>query len=221
MENLLMVQDQPAARLTKQGPRALNNVELVSVLIGGIKNATTTKEQAQHLIEQAGTFANLRKWNKAEIVRVGLTEAQAMRLIACAEITRRTASEQAGERAKISGSNDVYQQFRNLADLTHEEFHVLYLNRANRVMGSQRISQGGISGTVIDVRLVLKAALERSASSIILAHNHPSGNLKPSESDIKITKKIGEASKTMEVQLLDHLIISDDSYFSFSDEGMI
>jgi DNA repair protein RadC len=108
-----------------------------------------------------------------------------------------------------------------MSDLPHEEFWVLVLNRSNRVLDNLRISQGGISGTVIDVRLILKYALDRLGSALILCHNHPSGNLKPSEADLKITRKISEASRTMDILLLDHIIVADNSYFSFSDEGMI
>jgi len=130
------------------------------------------------------------------------------------------------QRIKISGSNDAWNAFISLWDQDtlelHEEFKVMLLNRSNRVLGIILISKGGISGTVVDIRQILQAALKANASSIICGHNHPSGNLKPSEADQRITQKISEAAKLMDIQLLDHLIlIPDDHYFSFSDEGLI
>jgi DNA repair protein RadC len=148
--------------------------------------------------------------------------AKAVAIIAALEIGRRRGKSDLQDKIRIAGSQDVYTLFQPLlGDLSHEEFWILLLNRANRVIDNIRISQGGISGTVIDVRIILKHALDRLASAIILCHNHPSGNLKPSEADMKITSKISDSCRTMDLQLLDHLIIADNSYFSFSDEGLI
>jgi DNA repair protein RadC len=142
--------------------------------------------------------------------------------MAALELGRRRSEDPPPARKKISGSRDVYAFFRpSLGDLKHEEFWILLLNRANRVLGRIRVSQGGITGTVIDARIILKHAIERLACSIILCHNHPSGNLKPSDADITITSKIRESCKHMDIQVLDHIIIADNSYFSFSDEGLI
>jgi len=123
---------------------------------------------------------------------------------------------------KITGSNDVASYLRPLiGDLPHEEFWALFLNRHNKVIDSRRLSQGGITGTVIDVRLVLQMALEKHATSLIFAHNHPSGNLEASEADRKITKQLKEAGMIMDIPLLDHLIITQSGYFSFADEGLV
>jgi len=152
----------------------------------------------------------------------GIGTVKAITIVAALELGRRRKKTDLQEKLRISGSQDIYALFQPMiGDLSHEEFWVLLMNRSNRVIDNIRISQGGISGTVIDVRLILKNALDRLASSLILCHNHPSGNLKPSDADIRITSKIGESSRTMDIQLLDHIIIADNSYFSFSDEGMI
>ena len=124
-------------------------------------------------------------------------------------------------RKTIRSSKDIFEFFHPiLADLPHEEFWVVFLNQSNKIIDKYRVSQGGISGTVIDVRLIMKAAIEKLASGIILCHNHPSGNLKPSGSDIKITKKMRDAGEIMEIKVLDHIIVTDESYFSFADEGI-
>ena len=123
---------------------------------------------------------------------------------------------------KITGSKDVARFFRPIiGDLPHEEFWALFLNRQNRIIDKQRLSQGGLTGTVIDVRLVLKLALEKHATSLIFAHNHPSGNLDPSDADKKITRQLKESAKIMDIPLIDHLIITQGGYYSFADEGIL
>ena len=135
---------------------------------------------------------------------------------------RRRNQTDSAEKHGISSSKDVFNYFQSiLSDLTHEEFWVLYLNRSNKVIDKYKLSQGGVSGTVIDVRLVLKRALELLASSIVVCHNHPSGNRNPSENDSAITEKLKQATAQMDIKLVDHLIIADNSYFSFCDEGLL
>ena len=126
------------------------------------------------------------------------------------------------QKKKIGGSRDVFDLFQPLlGDLPHEEFWVLYLNRANTIIDRVRISQGGIAGTVTDIRLIMKQGVEKLAVSMVLCHNHPSGNLKPSEADSRITKKLKESGEILDIAVLDHLIVSDSSYFSFADEGLM
>ena len=149
-----------------------------------------------------------------------------LRLFTVAEISLKYSTKvKASDRPKIAGSQDADEQFRivwNHQEMElRESFKAMYLNRSNRVLGISTISEGGLSGTVVDVRLILATALKAGASSIILCHNHPSGNLKPSEADYVITNKIRDAGKVMDIQVLDHLILTDDSYFSFSDEGLM
>ena len=123
---------------------------------------------------------------------------------------------------KITSSKDAYNIiFPLISDLQHEEFWVLLLNRSNKIIDKTKISQGGVTGTVIDVKIILKKAIEKLASSVILCHNHPSGNIEPSEADIGITRKLKEAAEIMDIKLLDHIIVADNSYFSFLDEGIL
>jgi DNA repair protein RadC len=158
-----------------------------------------------------------------ELVRIkGVGTAKAITLIAAMELGRRRASLHSAEKIPVKSSETVYQLFHPIiGDLEHEEFWLLMLNRANRVLGRYKVSQGGLSGTVIDTRIILKKALDNLASSIIVCHNHPSGNNQPSEADLKITEKLKKAAEMLEIKLLDHVIIADKSYFSFADEGLI
>jgi len=152
----------------------------------------------------------------------GIGSARAVTIAAALELGRRRKLADVPELPQIKCSKDVSDIFQPLlSDLAHEEFWILFLNRSNRVINRMKLSQGGISGTVTDVRLVMKKAIEYLASGIILCHNHPSGNLNPSESDSNITRKIKEAGNLMDIQLLDHLIISDKDYYSFADNGLI
>ncbi len=218
------MEDRPREKLLSKGITSLSNAELLAILIrsGGPEHSAV--DLARQILKQADN--NLQELGKRSISDLikhnGMGPVKAITIVAALELGRRRKSSELEKKIRISGSRDVYELFHPLiGDNPHEEFWVLLLNRSNRVIDHIRISQGGISGTVIDVRLILKNALDRLASALILCHNHPSGNLKPSDADIKITSKIGDASRTMDIQLLDHLIIADNSYFSFSDEGMI
>ncbi len=218
------LEDRPREKMLRKGISSLSNTELLAILIRSGGREASAVELARQILSQSGNnLLELGKKSINDLVKhPGMGPAKAVTIVAALELGRRRKTTETREKVRISGSHDVFNLFQPiLADLPHEEFWVLLLNRSNRVIDHLRISQGGISGTVIDVRLILKNALDRLASSLILCHNHPSGNLKPSEADTKITSKISEASKTMDIQLLDHLIIADNSYFSFSDEGMI
>jgi DNA repair protein RadC len=152
----------------------------------------------------------------------GIGEAKAINIMAALELGRRRKLSEVIEKGKIGSSRDVYDLFQPLiGDIPHEEFWILYLNRSNKIIDRYKLSQGGVSGTVIDVRMILKDAVQKLASSLILCHNHPSGNLSPSEADRQITRKLKEAATLMDMQVLDHLIITDSGYFSFADEGML
>jgi len=218
------LEDRPREKLLSKGITSLSNAELLAILIRSGGPDGSAVELARQVLKQAGN--NLQELGRKSVIDLvkhnGIGTVKAITIIAALELGRRRKRSELQEKIRISGSQDVYSLFQPLiADLSHEEFWVLILNRSNRVIDNIRISQGGISGTVIDVRLILKNALDRLATSLVLCHNHPSGNLKPSDADIKITTKISEASRTMDIQLLDHIIIADNSYFSFSDEGMI
>jgi DNA repair protein RadC len=218
------LEDRPREKLLSKGITSLSNAELLAILIRSGGPDSSAVDLAREILRQAGN--NLQELGKKTIndlvKHTGMGTVKAITIIAALELGRRRNTSLVREKIRISGSKDVYELFQSLiGDLTHEEFWVLFMNRSNRVIDNIRISQGGISGTVIDIRLILKNALDRLSSSLILCHNHPSGNLKPSEADIRITAKISDASRTMDIQLLDHIIIADNSYFSFSDEGMI
>jgi DNA repair protein RadC len=218
------MEDRPREKLLSKGMTSLSNAELLAILIRSGGPDQSAVELARQILKEAGN--NLRELGKKGVNDLtrhkGIGPVKAITVIAALELGRRRKNSDTKQRITVSGSRDVFVLFQPLiGDLPHEEFWVLMMNRSNRVIDNIRISQGGISGTVIDVRIILKNALDRLASSIILCHNHPSGNLKPSEADINITSKISSAAGTMDVQLLDHLIIADNSYFSFSDEGMI
>jgi DNA repair protein RadC len=218
------MEDRPREKLLAKGITSLSNTELLAILIRSGGREESAVELARKILVAAGN--NLRELGRFSVNDLlkhkGMGPAKAVAIIAALELGRRRSRSDLQDKIRIAGSQDVYTLFQPvLSDLTHEEFWILLLNRANRVIDNIRISQGGISGTVIDIRIILKHALDRLASAIILCHNHPSGNLKPSEADMKITSKIGDACRTMDLQLLDHLIIADNSYFSFSDEGLI
>ena len=218
------LEDRPREKLMNHGMSSLSNAELLSILIRSGSQEETAVDLARRILQEAGNnLQELGKLSVHELIKFkGLGPAKAISIMAALELGRRRSKESVPSRMKITGSLDVFNFFKpSLGDLQHEEFWVLILNRANRVLDQIRISQGGISGTVIDSRIILKHAIERLASSVILCHNHPSGNLKPSDADITITTKIRESCKTMDIQVLDHLIVTDNSYFSFSDEGLI
>lgn len=218
------VEDRPRERLWKKGPSSLSDAELLAILIGsGIKNASAV-DVAHELLALAGNnLSDLGKLTITDIRKVkGVGDAKAVIIIAALELGRRRKLAEATDHPQIKSSADVFNIFHPiLEDLSHEEFWILYLNRANRVMHRIKISQGGVSGTVTDVRLVLKNAIECLASGIVICHNHPSGNNTPSDSDIKITRKIKEAGELMDVQLLDHIIVCGREYYSFADNGML
>jgi DNA repair protein RadC len=218
------LEDRPREKLLAKGITSLSNAELLAILIRSGWRDESAVELARKILIVAGN--NLRELGKLTVNDLvkhkGMGPAKALAIIAALELGRRRGKSDLQDKIRIAGSHDVYSLFQPLlGDLAHEEFWILLLNRANRVIDNIRISQGGISGTVIDVRIILKHALDRLASTMILCHNHPSGNLKPSEADLKITSKISDSCRTMDLQLLDHLIIADNSYFSFSDEGLI
>ena len=178
---------------------------------------------SKRILASVGNNLNdLGKLNVNDLTKFkGIGEAKAISVMAAMELGRRRKETEVVKRDKITSSKDVFDIMKPIMiDLPHEEFWLLVLNRANLVIKKEMISRGGVAGTVVDTKIVFKTAIENYASSIIICHNHPSGNLKPSEADIKITKNIKDAGKLMEIPLLDHLIITENEFYSFSDEGM-
>ncbi|TNF45041.1 MAG: JAB domain-containing protein [Bacteroidetes bacterium] len=218
------VEDRPREKLTRNGSRSLSDAELIAILIGSGNLNETAVELSRRIL--ASTNNNLNELGKKSIEYLqtfkGIGQAKAITIVAALELGKRRKESDDNNKNKITSSKDAADYFQPLlGDLNHEEFWIMFLDRGNKIKDSFRISQGGISGTVIDVRIILKAALEKQASSIILCHNHPSGTLQPSDADLKITRKINEAAKIMDISVLDHVIIGDQKYYSFADEGML
>jgi DNA repair protein RadC len=218
------VEDRPRERLWNKGPSSLSDAELLAILIGSGTRNRSAVDLAHELLAMAGnSLGELGRLSAGEIRKIkGIGAARAVTLAAALELGRRRKLAEASENPQIRSSADVFNIFSPLMeDLTHEEFWILFLNRANRVTGRMKISQGGVSGTVTDVRIVMKKAIESLASGLVICHNHPSGNNSPSDSDIRITQKIKEAGALMDIQLLDHLIITGKDYYSFADNGAL
>jgi len=216
------LEDRPREKMLYKGISSLSDAELVAILLGSGNSELSAVDLAREVLRLADN--NLVKLGKLDIHDLkklkGVGVAKAVNIMAALELGRRRKSADITREKKISSSNDVYEIFHSLlADMSHEEFWVLYLNRSNKILSRQRISQGGISGTITDVRLIMKMGIELLASSIIVCHNHPSGNREPSEADIRITGKIKEAAAFFDISLLDHIIVTDSGYHSFADNG--
>jgi len=218
------VEERPREKVMANGVQYLSDAELLAILLGSGTKHITSVELARQILKGAGnSLQQLGRQGIGELVRIkGVGPAKATSILAALELGRRRAGLQHSEKTPVKSSETVYRLFHPLmGDLEHEEFWLLMLNRANRVLGRYKVSQGGLSGTVIDTRIILKKALDNLASSIIVCHNHPSGNKQPSDADLKITEKLKKAAEMLEIKLLDHVIIADKSYFSFADEGLI
>jgi DNA repair protein RadC len=216
--------DRPREKMALKGRHSLSNAELLAILIGSGTREKSAVELSQDILAKCNNkLRNLSKQNVHELITTkGIGHAKALTIMAAMELARRRSDENENELQKIMGSSDVYRFFRPiLSDLHHEEFHVLLLTRSNGIIGSERISVGGISGTVVDGKIIFKKAMDRNASSIIMIHNHPSGNIKPSEQDVRLTKRLREFGNLIDLPVLDHLIFTDNGYFSFSDEGQL
>lgn len=215
--------DRPREKLLHKGPDALSHSELLAILLGSGTRTRSALEVAKDILSRAGNnLDTLGKLSIAELMQAdGVGTARAITICAALELGRRRQGAQAHkEVVRSSGDIARYLQSR-LQDKTIEVFAVAYLNRANKINHLEIISTGGITGTVADPRVILKKALEHNAVSIVLCHNHPSGNLRPSQADTQLTQKIREAASFLDIQLLDHIIVSDEGYYSFADEGIL
>ncbi|MBL0328509.1 MAG: DNA repair protein RadC [Bacteroidetes bacterium] len=217
-------EDRPREKLIEKGRHVLTEAELIAILIGSGSKDETAVELSKRILASVGNNLNdLGKLSIHELVKFkGIGEAKAISVMAAMELGRRRKEAEVAKRDRITTSKDVYDIMKSiLLDLPHEEFWLLMLNRANLVVKKELISRGGVSGTVVDTKIIFKAAVENYACSIIICHNHPSGNRKPSDADIRITKNIKEAGKLMEIPLLDHLIVAENGFYSFADEGIL
>lgn len=218
------LEDRPREKLRDKGIKSLTNAELIAILLRSGTRTMSAVDLAKQMLSRAHQkLSELSRFDLADLLQIkGIGEAKATTILAALELGRRRKNEETEDNPVIKSSHDAYRCIAPfIEDLNSEEFWVLLLNRKNTLIRRVQISKGGISGTVVDNRLIFRQALQNYASSMILAHNHPSGNLKPSQADIRITKKIKQAGEFMDIKLLDHLIITSSSYYSFGDEGMI
>jgi DNA repair protein RadC len=216
--------DRPREKLLLKGADILSNSELIAILIGsGLKGKSAVVTAQEILRVGKDNLNELGKLSVKDLMKVkGIGEVRAVTIVAAMELGRRRQATGIREKAAITSSSDVADQLQSmLKDYRHEVFAVLFLNRSNKINHFEIISEGGITGTVADPRIILKKALEEDAVSLILCHNHPSGSLKPSKADEELTFKIKEAAKYFDIKVLDHLIVSDDGYYSFADEGIL
>ena len=216
--------DRPREKMLQKGRIALSDAELVAILIGsGSRNESAVSLSQRILAAANNNLGELGKFSISELTKFkGIGEAKAIAIVAAMELGRRRRSGDALERKKISSSRDAYEIVQPIiGELPHEEFWILYLNNSNKVMKTGQISKGGITGTIVDARVVYREALQIGAIGFILPHNHPSGSLKPSQSDIQLTKKLKLAGESLDIKVLDHLIITEKAYFSFADEHLL
>ncbi len=216
-------EDRPREKLLLKGKAALSDAELVAILIGSGTRDLSAVDLAKIILQKANNNLNeLAKLSVKDLMKIkGIGEAKAISIVSALELGRRRKESEVISKPKITCSKDAYEQIKPyLLDLPHEEFWILLLDRANKVIRPLQISQGGVSGTVADTKLIFKQAIEHLASAIILVHNHPSGNLTPSQADKDLTKKLKESGILLEIPVLDHLIFTNESYFSFADEGL-
>ena len=217
-------EDRPREKLAGQGRRALTDAELIAILIGSGNRDESAVELSKRILYHYGN--DLNRLGKASIEELsnfkGIGEAKAISIIAALEIGRRRNDTEEQVIERVVTSKDAYQLLKRfLVDLNHEEFWLLLLGQNCKVLGKELISKGGLTATVADAKIIFGVALRYSASNIMLAHNHPSGSLKPSQQDIDLTKKLAAAGRLLDIKVLDHLIITDKAYYSFADEGVL
>lgn len=216
--------DRPREKLRDKGKHTLSDAELIAILIGSGTVSLSAVELARQILQQVNNDLNaLAKMDLKELKKFkGIGEAKAIAIVSALELGRRRKSQEPLKKSVISSSTDVFEMMQpHLLDLYYEEFWVILLNKANLVIKKEKISAGGVSGTVADPKIIFKLALNELASGIILVHNHPSGNLKPSQADLDLTKKLREGGQFLEIKVLDHLIFTDTAYFSFADDGLL
>jgi len=217
-------EDRPREKLSGQGRRALTDAELIAILIGSGSREESAVELSKRILHHYDN--DLNKLGKAGISELskfkGIGEAKAISIIAALEIGRRRGDTEIKALDEVKSSRDGYNIMRrHLMDLNHEEFWIMLIGRSSKVLAKELVSKGGLSGTVADPKIIFHMALQHQASALIMVHNHPSGNLKPSREDLVLTKKIADAGRMLDINVLDHLIITDSGYFSFGDEGLL
>ena len=217
-------EDRPREKMLAKGKEALSNAELIAILIGSGNNKETAVDLSKRILHDSKdnlielsrlTINDLMKYN-------GIGEAKAVTIAAALELGRRRRYSEALEKPSIKNSQIAYECFyAHLSDLDHEQFWIMLLNNANKVIKLEKIGVGGMTGTTADPKKIFKCALENNAASVMLCHNHPSGNIFPSNADNQITNNLVKAGQLLEIKILDHIIIGNDNYFSFADEGLL
>lgn len=216
--------DKPREKLIQKGKSNVSDAELIAILIGtGVKNESAVSLSRKILASVHYNLNALGRLSVAQLTKFkGIGKAKAITIVAALEVGKRRKEEKEKEIIRVTSSKDVFDVLQPIiGELPHEEFWILYLNNSNRIMDKVQQSKGGITGTIVDVRLVLKRALELGAVALILAHNHPSGTLKPSNSDKEMTRRIQRASEALDIKVVDHLIITREDYFSFADNKLL
>ena len=216
--------DRPREKMILKGKSALSDAELIAILIGSGTRTETAVDLSKRILSNVGNNLNeLSRLTLAQLTAYkGIGKAKAVAISAAMELARRRRESESRELSKISSSHDVFVLMQPIiGELAHEEFWILYLNNANKILNKTQLSKGGMTGTVVDVRLAFKLALQYGATGVILCHNHPSGTLKASDADRQITRKLKMAGENLDIKVLDHLIVTETAYLSFADEGIL
>ena len=216
--------DRPREKLTIKGKTALSDAELLAIIIGSGTRNKSAVELSKEILSSFGN--NLSEFSRVQIADLkkfsGIGEAKAINIIAALELGRRRQGSEAPLKLKVQGAAMVYQHLKPfLGDLNHEEFYLIMLNHANEIIQTKQVSKGGMSSTIVDGKIIFNMALSFQASAIIVSHNHPSGNLNPSSQDLKLTKSLTEFGKYIDLPLLDHIIFTDNGYFSFAEQSLL
>lgn len=215
--------DKPREKLMLKGKAALSDAELIAILIGSGNRNESAVDLSKRILASVENLNALGKMSLQQLTTFkGIGEAKAISIIAAMELGRRRRSEEAVELTKITSSKIAFEIMQPIiGELPHEEFWILYLNNSNKVIYKSQLSKGGITGTVVDIRLIFKVALEQNATGIILSHNHPSGVLIPSEADKQVTRDVKSAGNNLDIKVLDHIIVTEKSYYSFADNDLL
>lgn len=220
----LPLDERPREKMMAQGPAALSDAELLAILIGSGNSEETAVGLMQRVLKDCqGSLNTLGRMTMNDLMSryKGIGEAKAITLLAACELGSRRRREDVLEKKKISDSRDAYEYFASMRDLPLEEAHVLMLRQNHSIIGETMISRGGIAGTAVDVREVMRHVIMNRATAIVLCHNHPSGNLRPSREDDQLTKRVEDACRVMNIQLVDHIIVAETGYYSYREEGKI
>lgn len=217
-------EDRPREKLLQKGKKALTKAELIAILLGSGSRSESAVDLSKRLLHQQND--RLKKIARMSVQQLmqykGIGEAKAVSISAGLELANRMMEEDGLELDKVNSSSSVYTIMKPLlGDLPHEEFYMIYLNNSNKVIYKYPLSRGGMTGTVVDVRIALKKALEHNAVSLIMVHNHPSGKTQPSHADKQLTRKLKQAGELLDLKVLDHVIVTENDYFSFADEGLM